>query len=331
MKKQKSKNQFFLFFLTMMVAVCATIFYLKKETVHYQTIYDENITIQHTDALQVSSKRLENDGHQEIEFTYQILPEDANCWEISISLTWTNEKVEERIEDYLSYEHFEDDYKIIVTCLKKADYQAKMTLKSKDNQDAKAIITIDFYKDFLGYQEEKIHLHKKMTSMNESIFSKEEIQTTIDQKSMGFGKGTLYQFSHKIENFTLQVDEEKSNSYVTNDYKNGERENLYLEGAYYGNGLLIDLGSGKDSTFQNCFLGSDSENVLKSQDLQTREMLLENDFAVFRSIGKAKFDYYGKHYEMDFTLDYILPTECFYDYLYKKVDSVKTSIGEIIF
>lgn len=305
-------------------------FYYKTKM---ETFQNENVMVSHTKNLLIQNiRREQNSENQEVlSFTYKILPEEANNQTIQEQLSWSDETVEEKIEDYLSYKNESSIKTITITCLQKADYQAKLSLISKDNPNAKAVVRIDFNKDFLGYTKDSYPITHRMNSFDDLTISKKQVLEKVKSMSKGFGKGSRYKDNQTITNFIIEPDRKNAHSYLTNYYDENDDTQLMYKDAILGPDFISSLGSGISKKLSEYFIDSDAESDLKNADVRDRDLIADFTDVVFLVPLKVTFNFYGEAYQHTVMLRNQVSTEIFEDYTIIGVSGIEVSTAQITF
>lgn len=291
-----------------------------------------NLSIDTTKKLSIKQlNQTTNDlGQEVITFNYTVLPEQANNQLIDVTLEWVSSDVEESISDYLKYEVTLVN-SIKLTCLKKANNQAKLTITSRSNTSVKASLLIDFNKDFLGFNKSEYTIVNVINDETDYVISVDDIQTAIANENKGFGAGTRYKHSQDMQNFIIQSNEENESYLNENTNIEENMDYLMFKGAVNTPQFMEKLATAPNSTFQQVFKNSEFENHLVTTTIQDRDFINDFTYLTFKSVIKVNFDYYGENYTYTFNLYNMLATAVINDYLVIPVSSITVEIPNIVF
>jgi len=264
--------------------------------------------------------RSNSEGKEVISFNYEVLPEEANDKSVSTSLTWSDASVQDDINDFLSYTHDNENFKVEITCLQKSNNQAKFTLVSNANNEASASVLIDFEQEFLGFTNDEITLTKNLSlESSEKILSEQDIKEEILKLSKGF-LGTISINDKEISNFVVELNNvslslktPEVNDLLSNDQT---LTNVYKEA--------------RSNELSNDFVNKIADDYIKTISNANKKTIRSSDTLVLEAVYEVTFTYYGNNFT--FTCDLVdnIATSAFAEATYVNVESIETE-GNIIF
>lgn len=247
-------------------------------------------------------------------FSYKVLPEEANNKDVTINLSWSDNSIEDNIDNYLSYEHDNINYKITITCFKKANYQGELTITSVDNPSISSSVTIDFEQEFLGFKKNVYLLYSTLSlENNEKIINEEEVKQEILNNSQGF-LGTIAIESKEITNFTMTFSSAKIT--LANPDNSSFVQNNTTYNDVYKNARSKE--SSKD------FISEIGTKYITLLSDSLKQKIKDCETVTFQGNYNVTFDYYGSSYEVTAVFYDTISSTLLSDYTYIEVSSIET-------
>ncbi len=275
---------------------------------------ESNLKIKH---LKTSTNQ---QGQEVISFNYEVLPIEANDKSVTTNLSWNDSSITDNIKDFLTYSHNEANFYIEITCVKKANHQAKFTLVSNANNNASANVLIDFEQEFLGFENNEINLSKVLTlSSEEKIYNEEDIKNEILSLSNGFlgtisvNDKVINNFNMTLNNVSISLNSPTNKDYINNDTKLNE---TYL--------------NARKNSSSTTFVSKISEDYIKNLSNSQKETIRLSDTIELKAEYTITFNYYGESFEFKCNLVDTISTETLANSTYVNVDSIVVE-GNIIF
>ncbi len=332
------KNNKFKIGVTMLILIAFVIVGIglkKKIQSTNEEIYQGNqinLSINSTEKIEIKqlTHATNDQGQEVISFNFNIYPQEANDQSVLISLKWIDEEVSESIDNYLHYERVKYDT-IAITCLKRANYQAQMTIASQSNKNVQASIKIDFNKQFQGFKTSEIRLIREIESMDNPTISLDEVKTAILNESQGFGDGTRYSAALDIQKLVIRNDHD--NHTFLNDIAvlSDDLSQLMREDIIIASQFLETLSTCSGKSFYDLFINSDAENALITESIPGRDEIANFNYLTFSSKIHIDFEYYGEDFTFSFNLIHMVKTSLLHNYLFIPVSSITIEIPNIVF